>query len=47
MAEVDTAFAFSVLADKSADIAGTEPMSIGICFNDKEETNACVREHFI
>lgn len=47
VAEVDTAFAFSVLADETADIAGTEQMSISIHFVDKRGTDACVREHFL
>lgn len=47
VAEVNTAFAFSVLADETADIAGTEQMSIGIRFVDKRGTDACVREHFM
>lgn len=47
VAESNTAFAFSVLADETADIAGTEQMSIGIRFIDKTGTNVYVREQFM
>ncbi|KAH9378320.1 hypothetical protein HPB48_018873 [Haemaphysalis longicornis] len=47
VAKANTAFAFSILADETADIAATEQMFIGIHFVDKTGTNVYVREQFM
>lgn len=47
VSEANTALAFSVLADETADIGGTEQLSIGIRFIDKAGTEAFVREQFM
>ncbi|KAH9359491.1 hypothetical protein HPB48_000439 [Haemaphysalis longicornis] len=47
VAAASTAFAYPVLADEKADIAGTEQMSTCIRFIDETGTNVYVREQFI
>ncbi|CAN7999509.1 unnamed protein product, partial [Ixodes pacificus] len=47
VSEANRAVAFSVLADETADIGGTEQLSIGVRFIDKAGDEACVREQFM
>lgn len=47
VSEANRAVAFSVLADETADIGGTEQLSIGGRFIDKAGDEACVREQFM
>ncbi|KAG0422490.1 hypothetical protein HPB47_001686 [Ixodes persulcatus] len=43
VSEANRAVAFSVLADETADIGGTEQLSIGVRFIDKAGDEACVQ----
>ena len=47
VAAVKNSIGFSIIADETADISGTEQLSIGIRFVDQHDANAVIREEFL